>query len=197
MKTRSEFAILLLFLSGLSALPGEASDAALRARADKLHRQAIVVDSHNDVTSAMLNDGFLLGERGDQSGGKIKTQTDLRRMKAGGIEAEFFAIYVGAGFANKKPADGGGAARRALDMIDVVLNQAQRYSDTLELATTASDIQRIAKKGKIAVLMGIEGGHAIEDSLAALRMFHRLGVRYMTLTHVNSNDWADSEGDQN
>ena len=180
-----------------AATAKDRDEAALRARAEKLHRQAIVIDTHNDITSAMLNDGFKLGDRGDDPNGKLKTQTDLRRMKTGGIDAEFFAIYVGAGFANKKPSEGGGAARRALDMIGVVLDQVERYSETLEIARTASDIRRIAKQGKIAALMGIEGGHAIEDSLPALRNFYRLGVRYMTLTHVNSNDWADSEADQN
>ncbi|PYI88993.1 MAG: membrane dipeptidase [Verrucomicrobia bacterium] len=172
-------------------------EVTLRAKAERLHRQAIVIDTHNDITSAMLDDGFLLGDRGDDPNRTVKTQTDLRRMKAGGIDAEFFAIYVGAGFVNKRPSEGGGAARRALDMIGVVLDQVDRYSDTLEMARTASDIRRIARKGKIAALMGIEGGHAIEDSLPALRNFYRLGVRYMTLTHVNSNDWADSEADHN
>lgn len=197
--TMTTMNLVLAFCLGSSLLlaaPGSGDDVALRARAEKLHRNAIVLDSHNDITSAMLNDSFQLGQRGDDPNGKLKTQTDLRRLKAGGIDAEFFAIYVGAGFVNKKPAEGGGAARRALDMIGVVLDQVHRYPDALEIASTAADIRRIAKQGKIAALMGIEGGHAIEDSLPALRLFYRLGVRYMTLTHVNSNDWADSEGDQ-
>jgi membrane dipeptidase len=116
-------------------------------------------------------------------------------MKAGGLDAEFFAIYVGKEFVSKKPAEGGGAARRALDMIDAVYNQVRRHPESLEMAFTASDIRRIAGNGKTAALMGIEGGHAIEDSLAALRMFYTLGVRYMTLTHTNTNNWADSEAD--
>ena len=173
------------------------NDAALRARAERLHREAIVVDTHNDVTTPMIDDGFDLGMRGDNPNGKIKTHTDLRRMKAGGLDAEFFAIYVDKIFVNKKPSEGGGAARRALDMISLVKEQTQRYQDVLEPATTVADIRRIARKGKIAALMGIEGGHAIEDSLHTLRMFHELGVRYMTLTHTNTNDWADSEADLN
>jgi membrane dipeptidase len=172
-------------------------DGALRARADKLHRQSIVIDTHNDITSPLLEDGFDLGMRGDDPSAKIKTHTDLRRMKAGGLGAEFFAVYVGKEFVNKKPAEGGGAARRALDVIDVVKEQIRRHPESLEAASTAADIRRIVKSGKIAALMGIEGGHAIEDSLPALRMFYKLGVRYMTLTHTNTNDWADSEGDIN
>jgi membrane dipeptidase len=135
--------------------------------------------------------------RGDDPNAKTRTHTDLRRMKAAGLGAEFFAVYVGKEFVNKKPAEGGGAARRALDVIDVVKEQIRRHSESLEAASTAADIRRIVKSGKIAALMGIEGGHAIEDSLPALRMFYKLGVRYMTLTHTNTNDWADSEGDIN
>jgi len=172
-------------------------DATLRARANRLHRQSIVIDTHNDITSPLMDDGFDLAMRGDDPYAKIKTHTDLKRMKAGGLGAEFFAVYVGKEFVNKKPAEGGGAARRALDVIDVVKEQIRRHPESLEAASTAADIRRIAKSGKIAALMGIEGGHAIEDSLHTLRMFYKLGVRYMTLTHTNTNDWADSEGDIN
>jgi membrane dipeptidase len=170
-------------------------DATLRARAERLHRQSIVIDTHNDVTTPMIDEGFDLGMNGADPNAKIKTHTDLVRMKKGGLDAQFFAIYVDKLFVDKKPAEGGGAARRALDMIDLVYEQVHRHPEVLEAAATASDIRRIAKKGKIAALMGIEGGHAIEDSLHALRMFYKLGVRYMTLTHTNTNNWADSEAD--
>jgi membrane dipeptidase len=172
-------------------------DSALRARAARLHRQSIVIDTHNDITSPLIEDGFDLAMRGDDPKAKVKTHTDLRRMKAGGLGAEFFAVYVGKEFVNKKPSEGGGAARRALDVIDVVKEQIRRHPESLEAASTSADIRRIVRSRKIAALMGIEGGHAIEDSLRTLRMFYKLGVRYMTLTHVNTNDWADSEGDIN
>jgi membrane dipeptidase len=158
-------------------------DEKLWQRALKLHQEAIVLDTHSDVTSRIINDGFDIGSRATTG------HMDLPRMKEGGLDAEFFAVYVAARYARE-----GGAARRALDMIDVVYQQVARYPNSLELATSAEDIRRIAKKGKIAVLMGIEGGHAIEDSLGALRMFYKLGVRYMTLTHTNTNNWADSSG---
>lgn len=180
-----------------SKTPSKTDDADLRARANKLHRASIVVDTHNDITSPLIDDGFDLGMSGDDPAAKIKTHTDLRRMKAGGLGAEFFAVYVGKEFVNKKPSEGGGAARRALDVIDAVNEQIRRHPESLEKASTAADIRRIVKSGKIAALMGIEGGHAIEDSLRTLRVFYNLGVRYMTLTHTNTNDWADSEGDIN
>jgi membrane dipeptidase len=160
-------------------------DKKLRDRAAQIHKAAIVVDTHNDITSAITDEGFDLGGR-DTSG---KTQTDIPRMRDGGLGAEFFAIYVAAKYARE-----GGSARRALEMIDGVYEQVRRHPESLEMAFTAADIERIHKSGKIAALMGIEGGHAIEDSLPALRQFYRLGVRYMTLTHTNTNNWADSAG---
>ena len=169
-------------------------DAALWAKAMKIHQSSIVIDTHNDVTSAILDDGFDMGESGIVDG-KIKTHTDIARLKTGGIGAQFFAVYVGKEFVNKKPEEGGGAARRALDMIGVVYDQVKKHPDAFEMAYTADDIRRIRKTGKIAALMGIEGGHAIEDSLFALDNFYRLGIRYMTLTHTNTNNWADSEAD--
>ena len=172
-------------------------DDALRRRANRLHRSSIVVDTHNDVTSPLADQGFDLGSSGFDKDGKLITHTDLKRMKEGGLGAEFFAVYVGKEFVNKKPAEGGGAARRALDIIDVVLEQVRRHPESLEMASTAADIRRIRSKGKIAALMGIEGGHAIEDSLRTMRMFYKLGIRYITLTHTNTNDWADSSGDIN
>jgi len=177
----------LLVLSGCAfSWSTQISDEAkLRERAAKLHREAIVIDTHNDITSPMTDTAYDLGPR-DASG---KTQTDLPRMKEGGLDAEFFAIYVAADYAKK-----GGAAQRAMEMIDGVYEQVRRHPESLEMAYTTDDIRRIAKNGKVAALMGIEGGHAIEDSLAALRMFYKLGVRYMTLTHTNTNNWADSAG---
>ena len=160
----------------------------------KIHQSAIVIDTHNDVTSAILDDGFDMGQSGIVNG-RMKTHTDIARLKAGGMGAQFFAVYVGKEFVNKKAEEGGGAARRAMDMIGVVYDQVAKHPETFEMAYTVDDIRRIRKAGKIAALMGIEGGHAIEDSLYALRNFHRLGIRYMTLTHTNTNNWADSEAD--
>ena len=164
----------------------EARDEQLWNKALKIHRSAIVVDTHNDITSMMIDDGYDLGM---PSIGKY--HTDLARMKEGGLTAEFFSVYV-----DKKFAKEGGSARRALDQIDLVYRAAERYPDKLMMATSAADIRRAKREGKIAALMGIEGGHAIENSLMALRDFYRLGIRYMTLTHNNTNDWADSSRDE-
>lgn len=183
MKRISLVALLIAFLCPYAGAQTPARDPALWKRAARLHAAAMVVDTHNDVTSRIVDDDFDMGARSKDG------HTDIPRMKEGGLDAEFFAIYVDKSFAQK-----GGSARRALDMIDIVYEQVARHPESLEMAFTVADIRRITKKGKIAALMGIEGGHAIEDSLFALREFYRLGVRYMTLTHTNTNNWADSSG---
>jgi len=160
----------------------------LEERAARLHASAIVVDTHDDITSGILEDGFDLGRPTGT------TATDLPKMRTGGITAEFFSIYVDSRFYEHPSSREGGGARRALDMIDITYQQIERHSQDLVLATSADDIRHAKQEGKIAVLMGIEGGYAIEDSLYALRDFYRLGVRYMTLTHATNNDWADSSG---
>jgi membrane dipeptidase len=160
----------------------------LEERAARLHREAIVVDTHDDITSFILDDGFDLGRPNG------KTATDLPKMHAGGITAEFFSIYVDSRYSQHPTRREGGGARRALDMIDITYQQIERHPQDLVLATSPEEIRGAKKDGKIAVLMGIEGGYAIEDSLFALREMYRLGVRYMTLTHSTHTDWADSAG---
>jgi membrane dipeptidase len=164
----------------------------LEQRAARLHKEAIIVDGHNDIPSVMLGSGFDLAKSG--LSGPLKTHTDLARMKAGGITGEFFSIYVEADLADKPTVQGGGALRRAIDLIDITYRAVERNPNELLLATSSADIRRAKREGKIAVLMGVEGGHAIENSLHALRTLHRLGCRYMTLTHSNTNEWADSAG---
>lgn len=175
------------------------------------HFDAIVVDGHIDVPSAMLDVGFDIGSRGDRPGctdviaaysgslprrgdGNYCTHFDLDRARKGGLDAAFFSIYVAADYVGKGAAEGGGPARRAFDMIAAVKDQVAAHADRALLATTAGDVRRAAQEGRFAVLMGIEGGYAIEDSLALLRAFHAEGVRYMTLTHTRHTDWADSSG---
>ncbi|MGO8996594.1 MAG: dipeptidase [Polyangiaceae bacterium] len=165
-----------------------APPATLEERVAKLQREAIIVDTHNDITSAILDEGFDLAKPDGHAG------TDLAKLRAGGLSAEFFSIYVDERYYDHPSSRSGGAARRALDMIDITYQQIERHPRELVLATSVEDIRRAKAEGKVAVLMGIEGGHAIENSLYALREFYRLGVRYMTLTHSESNDWADSAG---
>jgi membrane dipeptidase len=172
----------LLLLCLVNTIVAQTRDERLWQRALQIHRRAIVIDTHNDVTTPMTNDDF------DLSGTPpTPYRTNIERMKKGGLTAEFFSLYV-------KPwyVEHGGSARRTLDMIDSVYRAVERHPRDLMLATSVADIRRAKRQGKIAALMGIEGGHAIEDSLPTLREFYRLGVRYMTLTWNNTNNWADA-----
>ena len=177
-------AVLLLGLAGsfVTAQTPQPRDERLWQRALAIHRRALVIDTHNDVTTPMTNDDYDLG-------GEPPTpyRTSIARMKQGGLTAEFFSLYVKPWYVTH-----GGAARRTLDMIDSVYRAVERHPRDLMIATSAADIRRAKRMNKIAALMGIEGGHAIEDSLPTLREFYRLGVRYMTLTWNNTNNWADA-----
>ena len=161
-RTHARFLALAVFALSLvaSSTPAQSppKDPALWKRAQKLHAAAIGIDTHNDVTSRILDENFDMGARAKDG------HTDIPRMKEGGLDAEFFAIYV-----DKKYVSEGGSARRALDMIDIVYEQVARHPESLEMAYTVADVRRITKKGKIAALMGIEGGHANEVSLFTLR----------------------------
>jgi membrane dipeptidase len=172
----------LILISCLPVCAQSTRDEKLWQKALAIHRKAIVIDTHNDVTTPMTNDDF------DLSGTPpVPYSTNIERMKQGGLTAEFFSLYVRPWYVEH-----GGAARRTLDMIDSVYRAVERHPNELMMATSVADIRRAKKQKKIAALMGIEGGHAIENSLATLREFHRLGVRYMTLTWNNTNDWADA-----
>lgn len=185
MRAQKSSVLVLLFLLVVSTVVptvAQTRDERLWQRALQIHRRAIVIDTHNDVTTPMTNDDF------DLSGTPpTPYRTNIERMKKGGLTAEFFSLYV-------KPwyVEHGGAARRTLDMIDSVYRAVERHPRDLMIATSVADVRRAKRQGKIAALMGIEGGHAIEDSLPTLREFYRLGVRYMTLTWNNTNNWADA-----
>src|SRR2546425_155133 len=160
----------------------EPRDEKLWQKALAIHKKAIVIDTHNDVTTPMTNDDYDLGGTPP-----APYRTSIERMKQGGMTAEFFSLYVKPWYVTH-----GGAARRTLDMIDSVYRAVERHPSDLLFSTTVADIRKAKKQGKIAALMGIEGGHAIENSLATLREFYRLGVLYITLTWNNTNDWADA-----
>jgi membrane dipeptidase len=177
----SVLVVVCLALSSLTAL-AQTRDERLWQRALQIHRRAIVIDTHNDVTTPMTNNYF------DLNGPPpVPYRTNIERMKQGGLTAEFFSLYIRPWYVEH-----GGSTRRTLDMIDAVYRAVERNPRDLMFATSVADIRRAKRLGKIACLMGIEGGHAIEDSLPTLREFYRLGVRYMTLTWNNTNSWADA-----
>lgn len=193
MKSFSVILILAFNIQGICQTMPANADTKLWAKALAIHKKAIIVDGHNDIPSPMANEDYDLAtptvgkfhEDGDPF------HSDLSRFKASGITGEFFSIYV-SGSTLKT----GGAMRRAMELIDVTYRATEKYPDQLSQCTTSSEIRRAKKQKKMCVLMGIEGGYAIENSLAALREFYRLGVRYMTLTHNVTHDWADAHRDE-
>ncbi|MBA3355559.1 MAG: membrane dipeptidase [Pyrinomonadaceae bacterium] len=170
-------------LSGQKPASKDTHNKEIERRAGELHRKALVIDTHMDTLQRVLVRGVDLGQRSTDG------QADLPRFKEGGVDAQFFALWPDPIYAPHH------AARRTLQLIDAMYNVLGKYPDRVELARNAADVERLVALGKLAALMGIEGGHAIQNDLALLRMFHHLGVTYMTLTHANTNDWADSSTD--
>ena len=185
--TAARTAVLLLTTMTLTA--AQAPDAALLERARALHKQVPLIDGHNDYPWAVRENAGRDVEKLDIRQSQPTIHTDIARLKAGGVGGQFWSVYV--------PAElqGQAAVTATLEQIDIVHRMMRKYPETFELALTADDVEQVFKKGKIASLIGMEGGHSIDNSLGALRMFHRLGARYMTITHSKNIPWADSGTD--
>jgi membrane dipeptidase len=182
-KLRISSAVLLLFCGLASAQ----IDIQVSPRARAIHDSAIVIDTHADTPQRFVDENFDIGNADPNDYGHIS----LNKARAGNLGAEFFSIWV-------DPATNQGHfAKRTLDLIDSVYEQAASHPDRMMMAYSVADIERAHKQKKLAALMGIEGGHSIENDIRLLRDFYRLGVRYMTLTWSNTNEWADSSGDVN
>src|SRR5215468_8136459 len=178
-------------LAGLESL-GDSGDTAkglppVSDRARAVHAAGMLFDGHNDLPWRLRTEGDFALTRFDLSRRLDSGQTDIPRLRAGGVKAQFWSVYI--------PSEHPNPARTVTEQIDLVRRLVDRYPDALELAYNAADVERIARAGKIASLIGVEGGVAIENSLAQLRAFHQLGARYMTLTHNTTLDWADAATD--
>jgi membrane dipeptidase len=178
------FPALLIMASALAL--GQSSDTSgISARARAIHESAIVVDTHADTPQRFLEGNFDIGSTDAKDIGHIS----LDKARSGNLGAEFFSIWV------EPEMNPGHFAQYTLDLIDSVYQQAARHPDRMMMAFSVEDIERAHKQKKLAALMGIEGGHSIENDIHLLRDFYRLGVRYMTLSWSNTNEWADSSGD--
>jgi membrane dipeptidase len=170
-------------------VPASSQDAGptISAKARQIHESALIVDTHADTPQRFLDENFDIGSTDPKDHGHIS----LDKAKAGNLGAEFFSIWV------EPETNQGHFARHTLDLIDSVYEQAARHPDRMMMAFSTDDIERAHKQKKLAALLGIEGGHSIENDIHLLRDFYRLGVRYMTLSWSNTNEWADSSGDIN
>ena len=178
-------ACLVLAASSAAAQSANSSDPAISAKARAIHDSALVVDTHADTPQRFLDEGFDIGSTDPNDIGHIS----LDKAKRGNLGAEFFSIWV------EPETNQGHFARHTFDLIDSVYEQAARHPDRMMMAFSVADIERAHKEHKLAALMGIEGGHSIENDMHLLRDYYRLGVRYMTLSWSNTNEWADSSGD--
>jgi membrane dipeptidase len=182
---RSFSIVILLTCSG--GFVAAQNDASVSPRARAIHESAIVIDTHADTPQRFVDENFDIGSTDPKDIGHIS----LDKARAGNLGAEFFSIWV------DPETNPGHFAKRTLDLIDSVYEQAARHPDRMMMAYSVADIERAHKQKKLAALMGIEGGHSIENDIRLLRDFYRLGVRYMTLSWSNTNEWADSSGDIN
>jgi len=179
----------------LAALPS-AKDKALSARVDRVLTETPVIDGHNDLPWGIRTDFGNVGNidlsadtsnlRGKTADGDVHLMTDIPRARKGHLGAQFWSVWIPA------TTTGPEAVQMTLEQIDIVRTMVAKYPKDFEMASTAADIQRIEKSGRIASLIGVEGGHQIYNSLPVLRDYYALGVRYMTLTHSKNTDWADS-----
>jgi membrane dipeptidase len=181
-------------LLGLCLLLGVISDALaddklppVSAQARRVHAAGLLFDGHNDLPWRLRIDGDVKFETLDLSKRLSSGQTDIPRMREGGLKAQFWSVYI--------PSEHPNPARTVTEQIDLVHRMVERYPNDLAMAYSADDVERVVKAGKIASLIGIEGGVAIEEDLAQLRAFYQLGARYMTLTHNVSLSWADAATD--
>jgi membrane dipeptidase len=153
------------------------------AQNNDLHKQSIVIDTHSDFLYRADSEDAALDDDTETA------QTSLQKLKRGGIDAQFFSVWAPPAYKQY------GYARKTLELIDKLYLEVAKHPDDIEMAYSVANIKRLESEGKIAALMGIEGGHSIENRLELLRNYYRLGVRYMTLTWSFTTDWADSSGD--
>ena len=178
----------ILLLPALAHLQDPRPEVVLTDEARALHRSALVFDGHNDLPWVMRSRGESSFDVLDVSQSQPEMHTDIPRLLSGGLGAQFWSAYG--------PADSETPVIDILEQIDIIHRLVERYPDHFELALTADDVERIRKSGKIASLIGVEGGHSMGNSLGVLRRLHAQGVRYMTLTHANTLPWADSATDE-
>ena len=174
-----------LALAQSSQPSAKLDDASISARARQIHDSALVIDTHADTPQRFLDQGFDIGSTDPNDIGHI----NLDKVRRGNLGAEFFSIWV------DPETNQGSFSKHTFDLIDSVYQQAANHPDRMMMAFSTADIERAHRMHKLAALMGIEGGHSIENDMHLLRDYYRLGVRYMTLSWSNTNEWADSSGD--
>src|SRR5579864_5777259 len=189
MTTMTKLFVAIILICSLATAQNtqKPSETTVSQRAQKIHDSALIIDTHADTPQRFLDDNFDIGSTDPNDVGHIS----LDKARRGNLGAEFFSIWV------EPETNLGHFARHTLDLIDSVYEQAAHHPDHMMMAFSVADIERAHQQHKLAALMGIEGGHSIENDIHLLHDYYRLGVRYMTLSWSNTNEWADSSGDLN
>jgi len=180
--------LLVTVLAGFSRVQADEPLPPISERARAIHAAGILIDGHNDLPYRLHSVGNFTLDKYDISKRLTSGQTDIPRLREGGLKAQFWSVFIGS--------DQPHPARTVIEQIDLVKRMAARYPDAFEMAGTVDDVERIVAAGKIASLIGIEGGVAIENNFAQLRAFYELGARYMTLTHNSTLEWVDAANDK-
>jgi membrane dipeptidase len=181
--------VLLAAQACASAGTGSAMPQTLSDEARRIYRDAVVIDAHNDMPTRMLEDGYNPDVRHDPGAGPTKGETDVPRLVESGVTGVFMSAWVDALYATRSPDQSWERVTAYFDTIDAVV---RRHPGKLAMVTTAAGVREAKQSGRVALLIGVEGGHAIESSLDNLREMHRRGARYMTLTWNNGTPWAGS-----
>lgn len=178
------------FLISVALLAGSIQGDPILAHARELHRQVPLIDGHNDLPWTLRGGNGGTVDTVDLRKPRDRFQTDISRLRQGQVGGQFWSVYVPATLSGRE------AVEATRNQIGIVYKLCKRYPETFEIAWTADDVERIFREGKVASMMGMEGGHSINGSLDTLREMYKLGARYMTLTHTKNTPWADSANDQ-
>lgn len=185
------FLILTLVVLRTTVLAADRKPVIVTDAALRVHAEGFIFDGHNDLPWEIRSNFSSSFDQADLAQGVPKLHTDIARLRKGNVGAQFWSVFV-----PTTASKDGTALLKTIEQIELVRAMVKRYPDTFELARTTDDIERIRNSGKIASLMGVEGGHCIEDSIDNLRRLHRLGAGYMTLTHSDTLAWADAATDE-
>jgi membrane dipeptidase len=191
MTVQRQSLVLTTLLAAMFSTAQAQTPATISDEAREIHRTGLLFDGHNDLPWMVRKLGGGSFDQLDIAQPQSKLHTDIPRLKQSGLKAQFWSVYVPA-----ETAATGDALSQTLEQIEIVHAMLKRYPDVFAFASTADDVERIARTGKIASMMGVEGGYSMQGSLQVLRQFHDRGVRYMTLTHTKTIEWADSATDE-
>ena len=181
----------LLTFGARGLMAAERQGVVVTEEARRVHSAGFVFDGHNDLPWTMRTEAAGSFDKADIAQPQPKFNTDIPRLRRGNVGAQFWSVYVPV-----ETGKDGKALQKTLEQIELVREMIRRYPETFEAARTADDVVRIQKSGKIASLIGVEGGHCIENSIENLRRLNKLGAGYMTLTHSDTLDWADAASDE-